>query len=150
MLHADRHTISSITFVITAIESISRSRQRLIASTTWRCICASQMSSFTDGSDVASSTCTSSQFVHMLRSAMNAMEFTSSDATFSESTRRSIVSFVFIFSTVSRCSEYSRSTFTPFSCAGMSSGNDCMPWLITVMQSSWSRISWPNDDVSRR
>ena len=150
LLQADRQTISSITFVITSMESISRSRQRLIASTTWRCICASQMSSFTDGSDVASSTCTSSQFVHMLRSAMKAMEFTSSDATFIESTSRSMASFFFIFSTVSLCSEYSRSTFTPFSCTSMSSGKAIMPLLIMLTQSSWSRISCPNDDISRR
>ena len=112
-----------------------------MASTTWRCICASQMSSFTDGSEVASSTCTSSQFVHMLRSAMKAMEFTSSDATFMESTRRSMAWFIFIFSTVSLCSEYSRSTFTPFSCTSMLSGNSIMPLLIIFTQSSWSRIS---------
>ena len=78
LLQADRHTISSITRVITSIESTSRSRKRLMASTTWRCICASQMSSFTDGSEVASSTCTSSQFVHMLRSAMKELSLVGS------------------------------------------------------------------------
>ena len=88
------------------------------------------------GTEVASNTYTSWQFVHMFRSAVNACVYTSFDFTPSAATSASIALFLRIRSTVSSNSEYSRSSFAPFSCRGTLSGKRPMPWDAMLRQSS--------------